>query len=325
MAVYEHHFRSMASPVQVRLDFRGADRPSYRDAATAVARLAETAFSEAVRTMSRFDPDSELSRLNRAPGEWREVSPLLYNALRRAWEAYRFTGGVFDPRVLDSLEQLGYRGSPLERPASPPPPEQSDRGESDGAPWIEFGDGCRIKLRRPVDLGGIGKSLTVDRVRLAILEHFGGDDQLAGFLVNAGGDLYAWGSRDTGEPWTIGIEDPLDPSAIIAALRLETPTAVCTSSVARRRWIHDGKPVHHLIDPETGLPADSPYLSVTCAYPDPAAAEVFTKCYLIRPDVSLRVWPFPEYIWWVTTDGRLFTTPQGAKWVAWNRQRSDVR
>lgn len=334
MAIYEHAFQSMASPIRIRLDFPGNHQREYAEAATEIWDMAEAEFASVVKALSRFDPNSELSRLNRSPGQWVAVSPLLREALQKAREAYEYTDGVFDPRILRSLEALGYTGAPVVPLSTGGRGDGTDsmRGaaasfDSDGekspepgadpAPWVEF-HGDRVRIEAPLDLGGLGKSLAVDRVRKGILSHPAAR-QMKGFLVNAGGDLYAWGTREDGEHWRVGIEDPTAPTTILAALDLPVSTAVCTSSIARRRWIHHGRPVHHLIDPATGQPAESAYLSVTCAYPDPITAEIITKALFIRPAQSLRIWPWPDYIWWVTTDVRLLATPSGQRWVTWSR------
>ncbi len=65
-----------------------------------------------------------------------------------------------------------------------------------------------------------------------------------------------------------------------AVLRL-TDQACATSSIALRRWTAGGRPVHHLIDPRTGTPADSSVASVTVVGEDPADAEVWSKTLLL--------------------------------------------
>ena len=80
--------------------------------------------------LSRFDPQSDLSRLNAgASGCWQVVSPLMFSALQAAEQARRLTGGLFDPAVLDALTRWGYdrdwrtlqtmRGRPALRAPSP--------------------------------------------------------------------------------------------------------------------------------------------------------------------------------------------------------------
>jgi len=73
-------------------------------------------FREVEATLSRFDPESSLSQLNRHPGRWVLVPPLLHRAVQMALGAARATEGAFDPTILDArrglalLETQGCRG-----------------------------------------------------------------------------------------------------------------------------------------------------------------------------------------------------------------------
>ena len=80
--------------------------------------------------------------------------------------------------------------------------------------------------------------------------------------------------------WPIGLENPLDPDQDLAVLHVH-PGAIATSSIAKRKWLQDGQIQHHLIDPRTGKPAETDWLSVTVTAPHAAEAEVFAKALLI--------------------------------------------
>ena len=82
------------------------------------------------------------------------------------------------------------------------------------------------------------------------------------------------------EYWEVGLEDPRDPQVDITTLLLQEG-AVATSSVAKRTWKQGITPRHHLIDPRTGKPAVTTWLSVTVLAPQAAAAETFAKAFLI--------------------------------------------
>src|SRR4030042_6673591 len=80
--------------------------------------------------------------------------------------------------------------------------------------------------------------------------------------------------------WEIGLENPLEPEKDLAVLRVK-PGAVATSSTAKRQWQHNGKLQHHLIDPRTGEPAQTEWLSTTVWAKTAAEAEVYAKVVLI--------------------------------------------
>jgi len=102
----------------------------------------------------------------------------------------------------------------------------------------------------------------------------------AACAVSAGGDIVFKGLPIDARYWPLSIEDPLDPTRSIAALRLG-PSAVATSSVVKRSWKQGERLRHHLIDPRTRESAETDWLSVTVLAPDMALAEVYAKALLI--------------------------------------------
>lgn len=214
---------------------------------------------------SRFRADSLLARLNR--GE--DVDDTwLAEVCRLALDAYDATGGLFNPLVYDALVTAGYDRTFSEvaggRPAAAPAPDLR-------ACLDVRGDTVRLRGGR-LDLGGIVKGWTVD---LAVSLVAGGYE---GVLVNAGGDLRAAGSSDTGPGWPIEVEGP-GGEALWDGI---VTGAVATSTTARRRWrTDDGGEAHHLIDPRTGLPAQSPFVQVTTWAASAWLAEVWAKAVLV--------------------------------------------
>ncbi|MDG0792067.1 FAD:protein FMN transferase [Cohnella ginsengisoli] len=87
------------------------------------------AFAEA--QLSRFQPDSELSKLNRAAGKPFLATPLLYQVLAEADRYHRETGGLFSPYLGKVMERLGY-GESFER-LSPAEAEEGTAGIAAGA------------------------------------------------------------------------------------------------------------------------------------------------------------------------------------------------
>jgi FAD:protein FMN transferase len=80
--------------------------------------------------------------------------------------------------------------------------------------------------------------------------------------------------------WPIGLEDPRAPDRDLTTLHVG-PGAVATSSVAKRRWQQGRRQQHHIIDPRTGEPAETDWLSVSVIAPHAALAEVYAKALLI--------------------------------------------
>ncbi|HEY8704716.1 MAG TPA: FAD:protein FMN transferase [Gaiellaceae bacterium] len=217
--------------------------------------------------LSRFDPASDLSRLNASAGAWTRVDRRLVEALRLALRAREDTGGLFDPTVLPALAAAGYDRS-FE--------QLVERAPRRAAGWragalIELDEeaGCaRLEPGAAVDLGGIGKGYAAMRAVDAMRDVW---PTLPGALVDLGGDLALHGAAPDGGPWRIAVTDPRRPGATAGTLLLGS-SGVATSGRDVRRFGPDGS-LHHLIDPATGEPAAPGPLAVTVVAPTAAEAE----------------------------------------------------
>lgn len=226
-------------------------------------------------TFSRFEPTSELSRLNQRPGEWVAVSTDLMGVLSLAEQARRETRGRFDPAVLPALERAGYRES-IESIRNRVVHSGADFTADEHRPAVEFESG---KVRLPhgmrVDLGGVAKGVFVDRAQAIVAGWPGG-------CIDAGGDMIVWGDSPDGDRWRIGIEHPADDATDLAVLGLPRGVwAIATSATNRRRWLTSTGPAHHLIDPESGKPVALQRVSATAVARTAATAEVETKQLIV--------------------------------------------
>lgn len=227
---------------------------------------------------TRFSEQSELSRLNRAAGTVFRASPELFDVVRRARQLWHETEGLADPTILGALERAGYdRSMDVIRAQGVVQPGPYRIGARPDFGAIEMDEGRRV-IWMPegmrLDLGGIAKGW--------IAEHAA--NELANYAtacaVNAGGDMFAMGLPRGETAWSIGLENPRDEKATLAVLNVP-PGAVATSSVAKRRWQQGEREQHHLIDPRTGEPAETDWLSVTVIAPRATTAEAFAKALLI--------------------------------------------
>jgi thiamine biosynthesis lipoprotein len=254
-------------------------------------------FKEAEATLSRFDPDSPLSQLNRSPGRWVVVPPLLFEAILLAIEAAERTGGAFDPTILDALEAAGYSRSFELGPLAIGQPVPAGRWREvqtiPGASAVWLPPGVRL------DLGGIGKGLAVDHA-MARLEG------VPDLVVNAGGDL-AVRTRPGAQPVEVEVADPLHPERTLVTFGLYGGS-VATSSTLGRRW---GPDLHHIIDPMTGRPARSGIVAATVVADRTAWAEILAKsCIVLGRDRGLALLAkqgCPGFL--VAEDGTVIPTP----------------
>ena len=124
-----------------------------------------------------------------------------------------------------------------------------------------------------LDLGGVAKGWAADQAVRRL-------SRLGPALVNAGGDIAISGFKNDGQAWPVGIDDPFITGASFETLKLAR-CGVATSGIDYHRWLKDGIWHHHIIDPRTGLPADTDVLSATLIAPTVMEAEAAAKAVLI--------------------------------------------
>jgi len=222
---------------------------------------------------SRFIDTSEVSVLNRRAGERVAVSPDTTLLVERAIEAWRVSGGGFDPTVLGDVIRAGYDRSFDEIAADTTAGHSALR---QGVTSIVVEDDT-VVLPRDVgfDPGGIGKGLAADLVATETMEA-----GAAGVCINLGGDLRVLGESPVDGGWTVALEHQLvaEPFLVLAL----GDGAVATSTTLRRQWRVDGRRRHHLIDPWTGEPSGSDLTLVSVVAGEAWMAEVLAKAELLR-------------------------------------------
>lgn len=226
--------------------------------------------------LTRFSVESELSTLNGAGGRWVEISDEMQVMLGFALRAYEMSHGLVNVAVLPSMIAIGYirpfgQGPSAavldEAKPAPPLPEV-----------LELGEG-RARLRDAgIDLGGIAKGWMADRLCERLGENV---------LANIGGDLRAAGRGPTGEGW---------PVAVAGSTLLLRDQGAATSSIRKRRW----GALHHLIDPRTGLPAQTGLTEVSVVAETGFAAEVIAKtALLLGREVAPAYCAANALAWWM--------------------------
>jgi thiamine biosynthesis lipoprotein len=250
--------------------------------ALAVA-AAEVELSSIDQACSRFRADSDLSRINDRAGEWVRVSSLCIEAIEVALRAAAMTEGLIDPTVGGALEEAGYTedfeilakdGPALHLTVKPIPGWQKVliNGKT-GA--------VRIPLGVHLDLGATAKSLASDRAAAAAAAATN-----VGVLVSCGGDLSAIGKAPAGG-WSVRVsEHHADPVDAPGQTILFEQGGLATSGVTARHWRRGGQAFHHIIDPATSLPAETPWRVVTVAASTCVEANIASTAAVILGDAA---------------------------------------
>ena len=241
----------------------------------ALAAMARARIDDLEQRWSRFIDTSEISRLNQQAGTPLPVSPDTLELVARAKEAWRFSGGGFDPTVLGAMIRAGY-DRPFDQLGPSPHAGTSPLGI--GADDIVIDTDYGTVVLPPgtgFDPGGIGKGLAADLVAASVMA--AGAD---GICVNLGGDVRVAGIGPDGGGWTVAVEHPWfsDPIALLGV----ADGAVATSTTLRRQWEVDGDRRHHLIDPQTGSPSTTDLTLATVVAGEAWIAEVLAKSAILR-------------------------------------------
>jgi thiamine biosynthesis lipoprotein len=212
---------------------------------------------------SRFRADSELSRLNATPGRAVTVSPLLARAIEEALRGAQLTDGAVDPTVGAAVRLAGYD---VDFAAVPAVGAAITLVAERIPGWraVELNRSARtvvVPVGVELDLGATAKALAADLAAAAAAR----EAPDTGVLVSLGGDIAVAGEPPPGG-WAIqASEDSATPLSDSEETVSISAGGVATSGTTVRRWTRGGTVLHHIIDPSTGLPAETCWRTVTVA------------------------------------------------------------
>ena len=237
------------------------------------------------KLISSWDPTSQTSEINRQAG----ISPVkvdkeLLELIYRSLKVSRLTNGAFDVSYASMDHIWKFDGSLKEMPT---------REEIVQSVQFVNYENVEVDLNNQtvflkekgmkIGFGGIGKGYAANRAKEVILK--------LGFengIVNAGGDLTAWGKDEHGEFWGIAIADPSQENKVAAWLNIEN-TAVVTSGDYERYVEFEGRRYSHIIDPKTGYPTTG-IKSVTIICPNAELADAMaTAIFVLGTDDGLEL------------------------------------
>ncbi len=229
--------------------------PSQKISAALEEGFAECERIEAL--LSVYRQESELSQINRAGGGEVKVSGEVFNLIELSVRYGDYSNGAFDVTVGPLMKLWGF----FRKEGHFPDEEELKRVRS----LVDYRGICldkkksAVRLRKKgmeLDLGGIAKGYAVDCM-VRVLKKKGAQSG----LVNAGGDIYAFGSRPGGRAWRVGIRHPRDKDSLLEAIQLRDEAAA-TSGDYENFFFIGKRRFSHIIDPRSGRPAQ-PALSVT--------------------------------------------------------------
>jgi thiamine biosynthesis lipoprotein len=235
--------------------------------------------AEVDEASSRFRADSELTRRAADFVHGAEASPMLAYLVGAALDAAHMTDGDVDPTLGIELARLGYDRDISALNTGPELAAASIATSvvSRRSTWREIalrGTLLTIPASIQLDLGASAKAAAADLAASRVASQLG-----CGTLVAIGGDIATSGPQPD-EGWNVLVQDTDDdPSQQVL---LAAGAAMATSSTQKRRWMSGGFLRHHILDPQSGMPATPTWRSVTVAAPTCLEANALSTASIVR-------------------------------------------
>ena len=136
---------------------------------------------------------------------------------------------------------------------------------------------ARLKTRgMKVDLGAIAKGYAADEVARVLSEH-----GVEHAIINLGGNIIVMGENPKGTPWKIGVQDPFSSRGGYMGVVSARDKTIVTSGIYERYLEQDGEVYHHILDPETGYPAETGLAAVSIITDNSMDADGFLLLFLL--------------------------------------------
>ena len=252
---------------------------AFGDNAENAVAAAEEEILRLDRLLSRGFAGSEISKVNKEGGG--AVSADTKAILQKGIEVSNETDGAFDMCIAPLVDLWGFYSKEYHVPA--------DAEIAAALPKTNFkniklnGDDISLLNGAQLDTGGIAKGYLSDRVIEIFKEH-----GITSAIISLGGNVQTLGKKGDGSLWRIGIKDP--EGGLLGTLET-LDKAVITSGGYQRFFEEDGKIYHHIIDPETGKPAESGLKSVTIITSDGALGDALsTAVFVMGKERGERLW-----------------------------------
>ncbi len=295
----ELQWRDWSCTVRVVLaDGLPAGAPPRRPTAERAEWLVRGLMGDVALSVSRFRPDSDLSRVNDTAGRLVPVRRLTLDLVDVALAAARRTQGACDPTIGRQLLAAGYDDDIEILRVRGAAPTAGERGAADwAAVRVHRGLGLvGVPTGVALDLGATAKAWTADEAAARLTRTLG-----VPALVALGGDVSANGP---GPAWPVLVSEHEGGTGAILGL---TRGGIATSSTRGRRWATADGEAHHLIDPRSGLPVAGPYRTASVLAGTCVEANALSTAALVWGDEALgRLAPYPARL--VDAADRVVTT-----------------
>ena len=262
-------FVGMDTVITLRLAKNGVSEEALAEAAAQCQQLV----ASHEKILSAHEENSDVATLNKEVQMQLDTNPLLLTVLDIAFQITELTNGAYDPTIgsLTSLWNVRNGGPVPERGAI------REAMKHIGKDKLTVDNTTIVKNDQltKLDLGGVGKGYTLQ----ALLTYLSSTDIPYG-IVSMGGNIGVFGTKGNDAPYKIGIKDPRNTDDVIGYL-YAGGGFVSVSGDYERYFEENGERYHHIIDPETGYPADNGLTSVICYTQNGASADALSTALFV--------------------------------------------
>lgn len=255
---------SMNTVIQINIS--GKDKKDATDAVTQEINFLNQKFDD-------FSPQSDVSKINDNAGKNAvEVDNVTIEIISKALECYKETDGAFNISVAPLSKLWGFKGNELRVPL------ESEIKQTINLVNINdlIIEGNKVMLRKTgeaIDLGGIAKGYTLDKIKEILPKY-----NLKSAIINMGGNILTYGISNKGN-WLIGIKNPRE-DGVVGKITIKGSKFISTSGDYEKYFIENGKRYCHIIDPSTGLPSDK-IVSVTVVSDKGYLGDAFSTAFFV--------------------------------------------
>ncbi|MDD2557625.1 MAG: FAD:protein FMN transferase [Desulfuromonadaceae bacterium] len=246
-----------------------------------VHQAIETRLQEINQHMSTYIPNSEISRINKAPANTPiKISPDTAHVIAAAQQVSAATQGAFDITVGNLVNLWGF-GPEIKLYAIPDETKIEAILAESGYQRLEL-DSALLQVRKHtdslyLDLSGIAKGYAVDEIAELLTQH-----GFSNHLVEIGGEIRTGGEKRAGSPWNIGIERPRTKEhSVQRIIHSSTSLSMATSGDYRNYFEHSGKRYSHTIDPKTGHPINHNLAAISVLHTSCMLADAYATAFMV--------------------------------------------